>query len=201
MIDFTQEEKQLIAQLSVPGGWDAEEAAALKKRIKNHFLANGVPCCCYCRLSMSPWHKITIDTEHVLPKQRFPQYTFDLRNLNISCKRCNMEIKGADITFYVGLANEANPFRSELYSFVHPNLDKLDDHLQILSVQIGAKLLISYFPQSPKGQFTFEYFELNEIQTDSFSRGQGVAVETPSETLPAEIIQQLRAVLKSVEGE
>jgi hypothetical protein len=201
MIDFTPDEAQLIAQLSVPGGWDAKEAAALKKKIKDHFLANPVPCCCYCRLSMSPWHKITIDTEHVLPKQQFSRYTFDVRNLNISCKRCNMEIKGTDITFYVGLADEANPFRSELYLFVHPNLDKLDDHLQIISVQIGAKLLISYFPQTPKGQFTFEYFELNEIQTNSFNSGQGVTLETPSDNFPQEISKALRAVLKSIERE
>jgi hypothetical protein len=201
MIVFTQQERELIDRLSVAGGWDDDEAEGLRRKIKDHFMAVDVPCCCYCRLSMSPWHRITIDVEHVLPKQQFPRFTFDPRNLNISCKRCNMEIKGTDIAFYLGQANEAAPFRSQLYSFAHPNLDAPNDHLQILSLQVNAKLLIWYLRQTPKGEFTYEYFELNEIETNSFTAAQGVTVETPSENLPPQIAQQLRTVLRSVGGE
>jgi hypothetical protein len=199
MIAITQDEGQLIEALSVAGGWDHDDAAGLRRKIKDYFLAFGVPCCCYCRLSMSSWHRMTIDVEHVLPKQSYPEFTFDPRNLNISCKRCNMEIKGTDISFYLGLPNEPNFFRSDLYSFVHPNLDNTDEHLQILSVQVGINLLIFYYKPTPKGLFTYEYFELNELEINSFTAAQGVTVATPTDNLPTEFAQQLRTVLQSIE--
>jgi len=199
MITFTPEEELLIARLSVVGGWEDEEAAGLKRKIKDYFLASGVPCCCYCLLSMSAWHRMTIDIEHVLPKQRFPQYTFDLRNLNISCKRCNMDIKGVDIRFFLGSPDEPNPFRSELYSLVHPNLDQANKHLMLISVQLGNNQLIKYVIRAPKGQYAYEYFDLKEIEANSFSNAQGVDIESISESLPPEIVSELRQVLSAVE--
>ncbi len=196
MIAFTDAEKQTIARLSVAGGWDTGDAVDLKRKIKDHFLGKGVPCCCYCRLSMSAWHRITIDTEHVLPKQRFPRYTFDVRNLNISCKRCNMGIKGADVSFYLGLPNEADPFKSELYSFIHPNLDDASEHLQVVVLQLDNGLLINYFPKTPKGHATLEYFRLKEIATNSFSKPQGLEITLPSVTLPPEIFRALSELVK-----
>jgi hypothetical protein len=199
MIFFTPEEKQLIARLSVVGGWDNIEANELKRKIKDHFLSVAVPRCCYCQLSMGPWYRMTIDVEHVLPKKKFPQYTFDLRNLNISCKRCNMGIKREDVGFYLRPVADTNPFRSELYAFAHPNLDITSHHLQIVSVQIDAKLLIYYLKKTEKGKFTYEYFELIKIETDSFNEAQGVTDETPNDKIPQAIAQTLRNVLKTIE--
>lgn len=196
MIAFTDAEKQTIARLSFAGGWDTDDADDLKRKIKDHFLNDGVPCCCYCRLSMSQWHRITIDTEHVLPKQKFPKYTFEVRNLNISCKRCNMGIKGADVSFYLGAPDEVDPFKSDLYSFIHPNLDNVGEHLQVVAIQVDNRLMIIYAAKTPKGKKTYEYFRLSEIETNTISKTQGLEANVPSDTLPPEIFRALSELLR-----
>lgn len=204
MTAFTDEELQLAAQLSIPGGWDMEEAKPLKDKIKPVLLAKTSHCCCYCRRSMHGWHGLTIDIEHVLPKGNgnFPQYTFELRNLSVSCKRCNMSIKKSDISFYSAGANEPNPFKSEHYKFIHPNLDNIDDHLEFISEQRNAKIMIKYFiaGDSHKGNYAHKYFRLEKLEINSFDDAQDLTVVLPSESLPQDIATELVEVLDSAEA-
>lgn len=202
MIALTDEEKALIAELSVAGGWDNVVAKPLKKRIKTYLLAKTSHCCCYCRRSLHHWHGLTIDPEHVLPKGngKFPQFTFELKNLSISCKRCNMGIKRDDTSFYIGTLNEADPFKSEHYEFIHPNLDVANDHLEILTVQYNEKLMIKYevVGASKKGRYAYEYFELQKLELNSFDEAQGLTEVSPSESLPPELAEELKVVLESI---
>lgn len=197
MIEFDVNELDLIRRLSVPGGWDNNEAEPLKRKIRDHFLSLGISSCCYCGLSMSNWHRITIDTEHVLPKGKFPRYTFEIKNLNIACRRCNMTIKGEKISFYLGSASEQDPFRSELYSFLHPNYDVRRDHLRIFNFQVDDNLFLKYIVAlgSTKGEETYQFFRLDELETNTFDRAQGGADVTGIEALPPEIAAALRALL------
>lgn len=204
MIIFTAEEKKLIARLSVAGGWDTAEANPLKAKIKPYLLTKTFNCCCYCRRSMHQWYAMTIDIEHVLPKGngKFPQFTFEIKNLSVSCKRCNMGIKRSDTSFYLGAADEADPFKSEHYAIIHPNLDVVDNHLGFLSVQYNGKLMVKYqvVNASMKGNTTYEYFELRKLELNSFDEAQGLADVLPSESLPSELAQELKVVLDSIEG-
>ena len=202
MISFTDDEKLTIARLSVAGGWDQDNAKLLKAKIKPYLLAKTSDCCCYCRRSMHQWHGLTIDIEHVLPKSngKYPQFTFDLKNLSISCKRCNMGIKGNDTSFYLGAPGEADPFKSEHYEFIHPNFDVADDHLGFLFVQLNNKLMVKYqvVNGSAKGTRAYEYFELKKLEIDSFDQAQGVDRVLPSETLPSALAQELKTFLNSI---
>jgi hypothetical protein len=197
MIEFEQNELDLIRRLSVPGGWDVIEAAPLKRKIKDYFLGQGNAPCCYCGLSMSPWHRITIDIEHVLPKGRFPEYTFEIKNLNISCKRCNMTIKGEKVSFYLGISGKDDPFKSELYTFLHPNFDDRRDHLRTVNFQVDEDLLIKYcvLAGSAKGEATYEFFRLSELEINTFDRAQGNTAEARLDDLPPEIAEAVRALL------
>lgn len=197
MIEFDEQENQLIRRLSVRGGWDEEDANPIKQKIKKFFLDKGIASCCYCGLSMSAWHKITIDTEHVLPKGRFPQYTFEMKNLGISCKRCNMTIKGEKISFYFGGVSEIDPFRSELYAFIHPNYDERRAHLRLVTMQVDEDLYLKYIvtPGSSKGTETYRFFQLDELEKDTFSQAQGEARAAEIEDLPPEIASRLRDII------
>lgn len=201
MIRFTDEEKQLIESLSVVGGWDDAAATPLKHKIKPYLLEQTSECCCYCRRSMQEWHQITIDSEHVLPKsdEKFAKFTFELRNLSVSCKRCNMGIKRADTSFYVGAPVEEDPFKSEYYTFIHPNLDVVDDHLQLVSIQFNTIRMVKYsvVNSSPKGTKTKEYFKLERIEVNSFDGAQGLEDVSPSESLPRKILAEIEAILES----
>lgn len=202
MIEFNEQELQLIRRLSVRGGWDDDDADALKTKIRDYFLNRPVPCCCYCGVAMFGWHRITIDTEHVLPKGKFPQYTFEMRNLDLSCKRCNMQIKREDDSFYRGGANCADPFQSEFYDIVHPGLDRKIDHLKLIVVQADDKLMIKYFVvnASAKGDATYRYFRLQELEVNTFDEAQGLESTESIEDLPHEIVVEMNSITSN-EGE
>lgn len=201
MITFTEAEKQLITRLSVVGGWANPEAEPLKAKIRAALLpAGAVTFCCYCRLSMHQWHKMSIDTEHILPKGKFPQYIFKPVNLNVSCKRCNMGIKREDTSFFLGAEDGEDPFRSEHYAIIHPNLDQADNHLRIETHQVNAKLMVVYqiVGSSSKGRKTYEYFELEKLEINSIDEAQGLPAVTPSETLPPEFARELNVIIDSI---
>lgn len=205
MTAFTDEELQLAAQLSIPGGWDKAEAKPLKDKIKPVLLAKTSHCCCYCRRSMHGWHGLTIDIEHVLPKGngKFSKYTFELRNLSVSCKRCNMSIKGSDTSFYSADFNEPDPFKSEHYKFIHPNLDNIDDHLEFVSEQHNAKIMVKYSIAvgSHKGNYAYQYFKLEKLEINSFDDAQDLPVVLPSEALPPDIAMEIAEVVDSAEAQ
>jgi hypothetical protein len=196
---FTDEELSLIKRISVADGWDDKDAQPLKGKIKPYLLALTSHRCCYCRLSMHEWHGLTIDIEHVLPKgaKYYPQFMFELKNLSVSCKRCNMGIKRDDVSFYIAAPGEVDPFKSEHYTFVHPNLDVPDQHLACFSAQFNEMRLVKYYVlrQSPKGNATYEYFKLSEVEVNSFDRAQGLVTSEPSESFPAGIHRDLRAIV------
>ena len=152
---------------------------------------------------MHGWHGLTIDIEHVLPKcnGKFPQYTFDQRNLSVSCKRCNMGIKRNDTSFYNGGLDEPDPFKSEHYKFIHPNLDNIDNHLEFHSETHNTKIMIKYrvVNASLKGKYAFAYFQLQKLELNSFDEAQGLTDVTPSESLPPDLAKELNAVLDSIE--
>lgn len=194
MITFTDHEKTLIARLSVPKGWDHDDAAPLKAKIRPYLLTKNSHCCCYCRRSMHQWHGLSIDVEHVLPKGKFPQYTFEVVNLSVSCKRCNMGIKRENTSFYTA-AVDANPLVNVHYQFIHPNLDNAKAHLLYASAQLNDKQLIKYrvVNDSPKGLYTYGYFRLQEVEINTFDDAQGLSVVTSK--LTGELAKLLDEIL------
>lgn len=201
-MNFTAEEQATIVRLSVVGGWDHSDAAPLKAKLRPYLLTRTAHCCCYCRREMHEWHMLTIDTEHILPKGNglYPQFSFELRNLSISCKRCNMSIKRSDTSFYIGNLGEEGLFESEHYSFIHPNLDNVNEHLAILLIQYNQSLMVKYqtVNNSAKGANTYTYFQLAKLEMNSFDEAQGLNEISPSEELPPELAQELTAVLDTI---
>jgi hypothetical protein len=182
MIEFTKEETELMERLSVVGGWDDPEASQIKAKIIKHLRERDVPYCCYCRVSMQGWHNLTIDPEHVLPKKHFPGQLFKLANLNIACKRCNMGIKGQRFDFFLAEKDCAEPFKSELYTIIHPNLDQANDHLHVRIQQANASFIRKYWVvnESAKGNATYSYFRLNELEVESLDESQGLGTVAPN---------------------
>lgn len=194
MINFNAEESAIIQRLSVVNGWDHDDAAPIKLRIKNHLLGRGTPCCCYCGCGMNGWHRMTIDIEHVLPKNKNPLLTFDLRNLGLACKRCNMTIKHEDESFFVGTDTDKPLFRSADYKLIHPAHDRYADHLRIFVLQVDDKFLVSYAVAngSAKGSFTHAYFRLQELEIATLDELQGLRSVEISSEIPAALASTIR---------
>ncbi|MCF2495613.1 HNH endonuclease [Dyadobacter chenhuakuii] len=156
--------------------WDNPILSNVKIKIKDHFLAAPFPKCCYCSRSAIGEFRMVIDIEHVLPKSRYDSLMFDVQNLNISCKRCNMEIKRSKIDFVVDVnAMKNDYFNSVHYKFVHPNLDKYTEHIRVASFRIGDSILNKYLVRTEsKGRYTYNYFSLNELEIDNLNQAQGL---------------------------
>jgi hypothetical protein len=145
----------------------------VKDKIKNFHIEKTNERCCYCGGNIHNTHRITLDIEHILPKSKFIQYMFTTKNLSISCKRCNLTIKGNKIDFLTNDFNDKHIFRSKYYKFIHPNLDNYDAHLLLYINQLGKNIMIKYRVISNKGSYTYHYFKLKALEKNSFDKAQG----------------------------
>lgn len=158
--------------------WDDPSLADLKRKIKNYLREKQVECCCYCSRNIDDEFNMVLDIEHIIPKSKIVTEMFEMENLAVSCKRCNMRIKGEDISFIDGdfenFKQARNYYQSESYKFLHPNIDSWDDHLIYNVGQRNRRKIVYYqvVDGSVKGAFTKNYFELDKIQVNTFDEAQ-----------------------------
>ncbi|MFM0036396.1 hypothetical protein [Paraburkholderia strydomiana] len=178
--------------------WNSKAISDLKNRFYVHHSRQQEDLCCYCQRDQHGEFKLVIDIEHILPKGKYDLNMFELWNLSVSCKRCNMQIKGQRTDFLVD-PNFAKTRKQDpaAYFFVHPNFDERKHHLERQSVQLGSKRIVKYVvkPGSIKGQYTYDYFRLRELEIDSFDSAQSVSSEpSTSPTLDAfrTLVNELR---------
>ncbi|ADQ80433.1 hypothetical protein Palpr_2297 [Paludibacter propionicigenes WB4] len=198
---FTQEDIDLIRVVKDEGGkiWENEKIKPVKDKIKRYF-RNRRNQCCYCRREFVGEFSMVIDIEHILPKSDidFRKYMFHPYNLNISCKRCNMEIKGANISFITSREDIlSNPFESKKYKFIHPNLDDYKTHINLI-VQINDDIkLIKYnVLTNGKGQYTYDYFELKNLEIDQVNEAQGILETKISNDFSDEVQKEISKIIK-----
>jgi len=179
-LSFTENQKSVLKLSRKEGhkSWGHIRLNLIKAKIKDHHLIRQNESCCYCNRNIGGEFRMVLDIEHILPKSRFVTHMFTQRNLSISCKRCNMNIKKDDISFLAPpLAQLPNRiFRSRYYKFIHPNLDNYDSHLLMYHFQRGrTHRIIKYEIQnnSAKGKFNYEYFKLDRLERNSFDEAQG----------------------------
>jgi hypothetical protein len=188
---FTEDEIGRMRESILEGhvSWGHERLTNIKRRIKQKNLVKQLDCCCYCSRELTGEFAMVIDIEHVIPKSALLRLMFSSKNISISCKRCNMKVKKADLNFLTQPL-ETLPkrvFRSRFYRFIHPNLDNYDAHLRMYSGRLGRKKrLLKYqvINQSSKGAFTYDYFQLKKLELSSFDEAQGaterIEVSEPS---------------------
>lgn len=179
---YTEDELLLINRAFLEGGdiWNNEIIKDLKRKIKLHYRSINSEQCCYCRRDMQDEFNMVIDIEHILPKKNplFTNLMFEIQNLNISCKRCNMNIKNEKVDFIVDINNIVPDYRhSNKYHFIHPNFDNYFDNIDYEVTIRNSKKLIKYITKTDKGIYTYNYFKLNKIEIDTLTIAQGVRNE------------------------
>ena len=144
---------------------------------------------------------MVLDIDHILPKSAFRHLMFTVYNLSVSCKRCNMNIKKDDLSFLSDInAVNDNPQDTSLYKIIHPNFDDYFSHLNFYTKTENQQKIIKYtvVANSTKGQFTFDYFKLEELEIDSYNKAQGIKeAEEVSEIIRPEIAKRIEDLLKN----
>ncbi|SUB63574.1 Uncharacterised protein [Plesiomonas shigelloides] len=174
--------QSILKALCEPEPWKATCISALKAKIKTFYLAINFPKCCYCQRSFNGEFKYVIDIEHILPKSKYHSHMFVLKNLNISCKRCNMLFKKDKDDFLSKDFNLTRCFDSKGYLLVHPNLDNVKEHIILKEITWNELIFKKYevLNGSKKGTFTYNYFALNELECDNLTELQGGNIATPN---------------------
>lgn len=154
--------------------WEDKSIIAAKSQIKELLKIKHKHQCCYCRRSFVGEFNMVIDIEHVLPKEKFPEWIFEIENLSLSCKRCNMNVKNDDIEFYkeqVGTYSRD----SDAYKIIHPNYDDWNLHMKYFCWIENDLRIIKYVPlaNSSKAAFTYAYMRLDELEIKTLNISQG----------------------------
>ncbi|EIV5418963.1 HNH endonuclease [Klebsiella aerogenes] len=203
-ISFDANETQLMQHAIAQGHkfWGDKSLDDLKRKIKNYLRQKQDECCCYCSRNIDDEFNMVLDIEHVIPKSKITSEMFQITNLAVSCKRCNMRIKGEDTSFVIGAFNDfkraGNYYQSESYKFIHPNLDDWDDNLIYLVQQRNRKKIVYYqvVNESEKGKYAKNYFELDKIQVNTFDEAQDATIR--KEPLDPDIANQYAGLLKAM---
>lgn len=157
--------------------WKDPDLEYLREKIKQYFISLPMTTCSYCYRSLQGEFRMVIDIEHILPKNKYKPLTYEPHNLNVSCKRCNMQYKKEKLDFIKDLVLMGTDyFNSNHYKFIHPNLDTYNDHLKLNIFQFGDSKYIKYIPQrnSKKGPYTYSYFELKNLEINCIDNAQGL---------------------------
>ena len=129
--------------------------------------------CCYCRRSLLD-ATIETDREHIVPKGKVKSLSYDIFNLSLACKRCNMTYKGERTDHILDIDNiETNLRDEDNYLIPHPNIDRYEDHLVRRSRQDGDQEFTTYERLTPKGHFLFDFVQLHRLCVNEFDRAQG----------------------------
>jgi uncharacterized protein (TIGR02646 family) len=205
-ISFLPEELRLMEYAVQQGHtfWNDPSLADLKRKIKDYLRENQSECCCYCSRNTDDEFRMVLDIEHVIPKSKIKSEMFVMTNLAVSCKRCNMRIKGEDTSFINGAFSSfkgaGDYYRSADYKFIHPNLDEWEGNLVYNVAQRNRKKIVYYqvIDGSSKGEYTKEYFELDKIQVNTFDEAQEATIR--KEPMDPEIAKQFSKLVNTMIG-
>jgi len=200
---YTDAELQTILTCKEEGGdiWNNDSIIDIKRKIKNHYLINNNYECCYCRKNFYGEFAMVIDIEHILPKKKYPAYMFEPENLNVACKRCNMNIKRDNTDFIVNISTVIPDYKiSSKYHFIHPNFDNYFEHMNYFVIIKNNRKIIKYSPLSEKGKYTYDYFLLQKLEIEQFNNAQGVVYNRTelSEDIPDNIKDDLQFFLNDI---
>ncbi len=198
-LKLTQDEKDAIVKaLTSENPWDETDEAVktAKNKLRDLHLLRHADTCCYCRTNLHGGGRFMIDREHILPKGRaaYRPFCFEVWNISISCKRCNMELKWEYDDYVVDKVTVAEYQKGENYLLIHPNFDLWEQHISRESQQVNRQVLVKYTVAegSEKGKFTYDYFDLKGLEVNSFDQGQGI--ERAADQNASEAVVEARSI-------
>lgn len=125
---LTDEEKKLIT-VNFSNHWDWEKVIfdPIKTKIRANLRPKQRNKCCYCKRELG--HDIKdVDIEHIIPKSEYSKFTFEPKNLALSCPACNTK-KGEKKVLNKKIVRY--PANSKNCTIVHPHYDSYSANILI----------------------------------------------------------------------
>lgn len=151
---FTEEDSTLInANFTKHEDWDKAIFNTLRSDIRDALRPEQDNKCCYCKKELG--HDIKeVDIEHIIPKATYPKFTFEPKNLALSCPACNT-IKGDKPVLSKKIVR--HPKHSKNHTIVHAHYDEYNKHILIHDGCV-------FEPLSKKGSHTITVCELFRLK-------------------------------------
>lgn len=172
----TNNEKLAIQQaLKTDKPWDVNNLniKSIKEKIKKFHLELTGERCCYCGFSLRD-RNIEQDREHIIPKESKKELSFDLFNLSIACKRCNMTYKNTSIDHIVNIGDAVTSLKNPgNYRIPHPNIDNYEEHIHRVYIDLGSdRNILFYKTITDKGDFLFKFVRLDLLEIGQLDEAQ-----------------------------
>lgn len=155
----TENENKAIAELKQKGlepeDWDSNKNGikSFKKNLRENMYRKQNELCAYCRIHTSP-ACFPMHREHIVHKDKHPQWMFLPENLCVACFYCN-DFKGTTEVL-VNPRTKLYPKTSSGFKIIHPLYDRYSDHIEL----IGGVL---YRGKTKKGKFTIKTCHLYRV--------------------------------------
>ncbi|NQU31889.1 MAG: HNH endonuclease [Bacteroidetes bacterium] len=159
--------------------WSKPVFHSIKVNIIAHLRVQQNNSCCYCKYQLGFDIK-QVDIEHIIPKSEYENFTFETRNLALSCPACNTK-KSAKPVLRSVIVNY--PKNGTNIIIIHAHYDDYSNHIDIINNCV-------FVAKSTKGSETITFCELFRLSTVE-QKAKAYQQLSPS------IIQQLVADLKN----
>lgn len=152
----TQELPLSDARLTALSGASWTSGSDFKREFKALAMKRQSGYCAYCSIEIGDDFRSEPDIEHFADKTAYPEWSFELYNLFLTCKYCNQKRKRR----YDTVLAKSHFYASCIFALIHPYLDDVEDHLD------GGFLALSDEPSIPaprtlKGLRTIRLFNLD----------------------------------------
>lgn len=158
----TAKEKQAIDELRnkpqglVASDWNSKKThiKSFKENLRLDMYNKQNELCAFCRIHI-PYACVPMHREHIVYKNKHPQWTFLPENICVACPSCN-GFKGTTEVL-VNPQTKIYPKDGNGFNIIHPLYDRFSDHIELL----GGVL---YRGKTDKGIFTIDTCHLYRIE-------------------------------------
>lgn len=172
-----KEDKEAISKASPKqnkgNDWEKECLNDFKLRLKNHLRERQNGRCAYCRCKIHEG-EASIEIEHIIPKNKKPEWMYEPINLCLSCKRCNTA-KGHLKEVLSDPTRENFPVAGNDYLLVNPYYDRYSDNIELIDG-------IMYKGKTKKGIYTIQLCKLNRYEL-AYDRAEALINQSASNYL------------------
>lgn len=145
-----------ITEIKDCDNWEDEKLKYHRIDIADYLYNINNGQCFYCKSKIS--RNITKEhIEHIVDKDDYPQFTYNPKNLTISCPNCNTS-KGTKSVFKNNIDNNISydqyPYKTEEYSIIHAYLDNYEECMV-------PGIIYEPFNKNEKGIYTIRICDIN----------------------------------------
>lgn len=176
--NFKDSELQVIdVHFQTHTDWAKPIFSSIKNNLVEYLREQQGNTCCYCKYKLGFDIK-EVDIEHIIPKSEYEKFTFESRNLALSCPGCNTK-KSTNSVLHRSIKHY--PKNGNIFTIIHAHYDEYLDHIDIIDDCV-------FVAKTKKGSYTIHLCELFRLKT---AEQKAKTFQTTSSSILQELVDNL----------